>query len=187
MPNVLPERRGGFHLRAFLGTARNVPAKVISAMETPLKWKRQKYSTKEDPKDEDRRKRWKAAIEAYSSNTPIPETLFPVVVKAGTSIPTPEKLQEIAKLPAVPEVCKTKITDLWSSNEYTEETKGEETYISAISYNQISHINATFEVEKIVVWFNKEKRFAVVALGPKLEKVAESGADTSIKQGSEPS
>ena len=124
---------------------------------------------------------WMAAINAYRSGWRPPEVRFPIVIRPGSYVSSPQVLQQLADLPSVPEVTTTTITGWGSQTEGINKdgSPPEEVQICDVSFDQLKLIEERVEYERILVWFQHTRRFAVLVSSLKegyaLEQPSTSG------------
>lgn len=116
---------------------------------------------------------WEAAMAAYATGWLKPEPRMPVIIGAGSPVPTAEKLQELAGLPSVPEVTETTKTYPYG-DKFDESLESQKVQICDISLSQFGKLEEHAECEDMstCVWFHNTKRFAVVVLSLKPGKGA---------------
>ncbi|XXH03723.1 hypothetical protein Hte_010129 [Hypoxylon texense] len=121
---------------------------------------------REDIKDQIHVKRWRQSHEAISSGYKAPEKFFPIIIHPQNFISSPEKLQEFAELPSTPETFTTTTTSFNFTREPTgeneDEDEGQEVEICAVNREQYVRICRMSEYEKQLVWFQGEKRNAIL-------------------------
>ncbi|RDL31415.1 uncharacterized protein BP5553_09624 [Venustampulla echinocandica] len=118
---------------------------------------------------------WAEAVAAYQSGWRMPEKRAPVVISPDGPVSTPEKLQELAELPSVPEVVGTTKTTLRARDSDADRSKDtEKVQICEVNWEQLDRINERAECEEIYVWFEDAQRAAVVILSLKAPEHAVS-------------
>lgn len=105
---------------------------------------------------------WHAARERAMLGVVEPERRFPVIITSSTGpFTTPEKLQEVADLPSVPEVKRTTMTSLLEDE--AKELEKEEVQYCDVNWEQLVRVYDYSEGEDVIVWFQEKKRFAWLA------------------------
>ncbi|KAI1281527.1 hypothetical protein F5Y07DRAFT_395372 [Xylaria sp. FL0933] len=125
----------------------------------------------DDTKEQQLQKRWRSAIEADKI---MPEKRFPIVIKTDTVLSSPMKLQAILHLPSAPPTTTTKVTSLSSPDLDINEGGDEEVVICSINCEQVSIIEEGWVSEEIVVWFEGQKRFAMIVLLAKANQISQA-------------
>ncbi|KAK9418474.1 hypothetical protein SUNI508_07962 [Seiridium unicorne] len=98
---------------------------------------------------------------AWAAGIRRPEPRFPVIIASDSPISSPEKLQTIAGLASVPQVTTTTEVEMLSDDE-VEPANGKKVQICDVDWDQVQRIKAITEWENACVFFNGEKRHAVL-------------------------
>lgn len=100
---------------------------------------------------------WAAAAAAYKSGWTMPETRYPILISPDSPISSPEKLQQLADLPLLPELTTAIKTEMY------DDSNPEEVQICDINWDQYLRLQDLTEGEDIIVWFQDTKRACWVA------------------------
>ncbi|KAI1126482.1 hypothetical protein F5Y10DRAFT_293723 [Nemania abortiva] len=110
--NSIPE---ALHSASDVNTTRNVrnPFKIPEGLEAPFK----RDEKKREIRNRQIQERWRKGIE---NRLELPENRFPIIIRAGTGVSSPENLKDILGLESVPKTFTTKTTSLGSSDADTQ-------------------------------------------------------------------
>ncbi|KAL3428489.1 hypothetical protein PVAG01_01998 [Phlyctema vagabunda] len=118
---------------------------------------------------------WAECVAAIRAGWRMPEPRFPILISANSPISSPEKLQELADLPSVPEVLTTtKMSRFTRSDNVDDGTDTDTVQICHVSYHQQCLITQRTEYDDLCVWFEDMKRITLVILMIKPEAIAAS-------------
>ena len=106
------------------------------------------------------RETWVAAQQAYANGYKRPQIRFPVIITPDGPVTSPERLQQLAELDALPETIETTQFD-W------DEAETKNVLISHVSFSEMERVKGKAEVligitEEVYVLFRGKKRYAAV-------------------------
>lgn len=113
---------------------------------------------------------WQAAAAADRAGVIQPERRFPVIITTSQGpFTTPQKLQEVAGLPSVPEVRETTRTSIWDPDVEEEcrravcKHPAERMRYCDVNWYQLLRVKQYSDGEEPLVWFQGKKRAAWLA------------------------
>ena len=118
-------------------------------------------------------KTWQAAEAAFLAGDFGPEPRFPIIITKSTGpFTTPQKLQEVAGLSSLPEVKWTSMSSFLKSE--VEAKRQEKVQYCHVDWDELRRVEKYSNGERVLVWFENEKRFAWLAHSVK-QKSANQG------------
>lgn len=143
----------------FQGTVRRLSPKHKERVKGP-KIEPKEIDDGEQLEDQATRHRWLKGVKAYSEGWKMPETRYPVVIQSDTWLTSAEKLKGLIDLTSTPKTCITKTTSLFPPDT----SGGKEVSICDVNWEQLNLIEEKTKAKQELVWFNNQKRFALVIL-----------------------
>ncbi|KAI1169915.1 hypothetical protein F4777DRAFT_571230 [Nemania sp. FL0916] len=122
-----------------------------------------------DPRDREIQERWAKGID---ERLELPPKSFPIVIKAGTIVSSPEDLQKLLNLESTPQTFTSETTSLELPGEYNIPSTDPviEVVYCVVSWEQLKDIEKQgWAEEEIVIWYQGIKRFAKIVLPPKVK------------------
>lgn len=152
-------------------------AKVEAEIERQrLEEKKQRYDEYDRAKSLENWKNWGAALEAYASGWRPPEPRFYVVISPESPVPTPERLQEIAKMTSAPKVIDTTYTGLHGDDpdaaQMQQDGKPQKVQVGEVSWEELQEVRSKTEYNMhLFVWIEEKVRGVCL-----VESLASEGA-----------